>query len=341
MRRARLVLAFAVLSLSQGQAWSGGRPATEASARPGYLARLPDGRRLNFRCSGTGSPTVVFEGGYAATSLAWDGIRRRLPPTLRACAYDRSGYGFSDPGPMPRDGRAVALDLDQGLRAAGVKGPLILVGHSAGGLYVRLLGDRRPREIVGMVLVDPSVEFQDQRLAAVFGPGAGSLARQRDHAEQCRLAAVAGHLPAADGPLAACVPAAAPDQPSAVNTARRAEALRPSTWQAQVSELDTLWAQTSREIAAGRQSYGALPLIVLTADGTYAGVAERARPVIDDLWSRLHQEVAARSTHGRQQRVAHSSHMMMFDRPDAIVDAIAEIVRAWRMQPGRGQNAAG
>src|SRR5690606_11878578 len=81
-------------------------PADEASARPALLARLPDGRRLNFRCSGQGSPTVILEGGYGATSLAWGRVRAVIEKTNRVCTYDRAGLGFSDPGPLPRDGAA-------------------------------------------------------------------------------------------------------------------------------------------------------------------------------------------------------------------------------------------
>lgn len=302
----------------------------QAAAHPGQWVRLPNGRRLNFRCSGAGAPTVIFEGGFAATSLAWEGIRHALSAEMRACAYDRAGYGFSDPGPMPRDGNAVAGDLDQGLKNAGISGPFILVGHSAGGLYVRLFADRRRSDVVGMVLVDPSIEFQDQRFAAVFGPGAGSLAGQRDRAERCRLAATRGLLPSTDRTLSVCVSPSRSDQPASVTAARSAEASRPSTWETQESELDTLWTATSEAVWEGRSSYGAMPLIVLTADGTYSGVPDRARIAVQTLWTELHREIASRSSRGREQSVDHSSHMMMFDRPDAIIKAVRDVARTAR-----------
>ena len=139
-------LAFALLACAPPPA-----AAADASAGPGLLAKLPDGRKLNFRCTGAGAPTVLLEGGYSADSLSWGRAKAALAKSYRVCSYDRAGAGFSDPGPMPRDGAAIARDLDRGLAAARIPGPYILVGHSAGGLYVRLFSNRRPQDVVGMV----------------------------------------------------------------------------------------------------------------------------------------------------------------------------------------------
>ena len=305
-------------------------PANEASAHPGQLARLPDGRRLNFRCSGQGSPTVILEGGYAATSLAWTRVRTQVEKTNRVCTYDRAGFGFSDPGPLPRDGSAIARDLDRGLRAAKINGPFVLVGHSAGALYVRLLSNRRPLEIVGMVLVDPSVEHQDTRFAEAFGPGAGGVGSIRLKAATC-LEAAELKLRAPNEPqLKRCFAIPRPDQPAKVNATRLAESLRPTTWRTQISELDNLWPATSDQISAGRQSYGDLPIIVLSADGTYASA-----PRAQELWLQLHEELAARSTRGVHRIVANSSHMLMNDHPEAVIAAIAEVTASRMPRPSQ------
>ena len=303
-------------------------PASGAdAANPGFLARLPDQRVLNFRCQGAGAPTVLLESGYAASSLAWSKVQALLAPKYRVCAYDRAGYGLSDPGPEPRDGAAIALDLDQGLRAAGLEGPFIVVGHSAGGLYVRLFTNRRWRDVIGMVLVDPSVEYQDDRFAAVFGAGAGGVAALRDQAARCLEAARHGKLqpPPSNPALANCLPRTRPSDTAAASQRRLAEALRPATWITRISELDTLWTRTSDAVASGRKAYDSLPLIVLTADGTYAGAPDNIRPALLRLWIRLHQDLAARSSRGQEILIEGSSHLMMLDRPDAIAAAVEEV----------------
>lgn len=300
-------------------------PQDEVAAHPELLARLPDGRRMNFRCVGEGAPTVLLEGGYGATALGWGKIKETVGKAHRVCSYDRAGAGFSDPGPLPRDGAAIAADLDQALRAAGIGGPYVLVGHSAGALYMRLFSNLRPNEIVGMVLVDPSVEHQDQRFAAVFGPGAGGVEPLIQRASLCLEAAEARQLPSGDPEFEKCVPQPRADLSAAVNRARAAEALRASGWQAKISELETLWSATSDELDAGRRSYGDLPLIVLTADGTYSSAPEQYRPALAELWSQLHGELAARSTKGVNRQISGSSHMMMTDRPDVVAAAILEV----------------
>lgn len=275
------------------------------------FARLPDGRRLAFRCTGSGAPTVILEGGWAASSLGWTRVQRLVAPTNRVCSYDRAGLGASDPGPNPRDGTAIARDLDEGLRAARIAAPFVMVGHSAGGLYVRAFADRRPADVVGMVLVDPSVEYQDKRLSAVFGPGAGSTTGIRDRTALCLAAAKANELPSPDPKLIKC------------------DAATPvATWATEVAELDSLWGATSEEVAGGRSSYGALPLIVLTAGDTNATMPEPARRVADRVWAGLHQELAEHSTAGVRRTVMGTGHLIPKDRPDAVADAITEVVKA-------------
>ena len=311
-----VVVATVLAVLAGGGSVGRAQPAAGGGAMgSGLLVRLADGRRINLRCTGRGAPTVLLEGGFAATSLVWTRVQPALARARRVCSYDRAGYGLSDPGPMPRDGAAAARDLDETLRAARIEGPFVLVGHSAGALYMRLFSDLRPQEIAGMVLVDPSVEHQDKRLAAAFGPDAGSLAGARARAERCLSAAEQGRLPSSEPLLAACTPPAA------------------SAWRTQISELDSLWTTTSDEIDRGRKSYGALPMVILTADGGRPGAPE---PVLDPgrrYWASLHHELAARSSRGDARWVANTSHMMMKDRPDAIIEAVGEVIAAAGARP--------
>src|SRR5262249_22318519 len=78
----------------------------------------------------------------------------------RVCSYDRAGYGWSDEAPSPRSARAVAEDLEELLRMGGVRSPLVLVGHSLGGIYVRQFAALHLSDVSAMVLVDSSHEDQ-------------------------------------------------------------------------------------------------------------------------------------------------------------------------------------
>lgn len=112
-----------------------------------------DGRRMYLACRGSGSPTVVLESGLGETSAYWGWIVPTVAQDTRVCVYDRAGRGRSDEAPAPRDGVGVATDLRSLL--AHVPGPFVLVGHSSGAQYVRIFAERYPKEVAGVVLLDP------------------------------------------------------------------------------------------------------------------------------------------------------------------------------------------
>jgi pimeloyl-ACP methyl ester carboxylesterase len=181
----------------------------------------------------------------------------------------------------------------------------VLVGHSTGGLYARLFADRRLGDIAGMVLADPSVPYQEQRFAAAFGPGAGSTAGLRARHAKCLTSP----------------PEKAPSPPMD-------EAERLARCRNRISELDSLWSATSAQVGAQTRSKYDFPLIVLTADRGFSGRAAA-------YWFGLHDEAAASSTRGSNRLVANSSHMMMFDQPDAIRAAIDEVIAEGRKAKSR------
>lgn len=115
------------------------------------------GRRLRIVRAGpaTGGPLVVCEHGAFGCAADWavvqDGLTSR---GLRSLAYDRAGLGHSDAGPEPRDGRAINDDLEALLKTVGDPEPIVLVGHSMGGLMVRLFALERDLPLIGLVLVD-------------------------------------------------------------------------------------------------------------------------------------------------------------------------------------------
>lgn len=125
-------------------------------ARPGRLVPAA-GTRLNFYCSGQGSPTVVFDSGWGDWAPVWMLVQPRVSQWAQACSYDRAGAGFSDPGPMPRTSVQIAAELRSALHNAGIKPPYILVGNAFGGDNVRTFAAQYPAEVAGLVLVEADV----------------------------------------------------------------------------------------------------------------------------------------------------------------------------------------
>ena len=146
--------------------------ATQADRRnfppPGKLVDV-GGHRLHIQCAGAGRPTVVLETGALAMSALWGGVQPQVAVDTRVCSYDRAGLGWSEPGPEPRDALHIASELRSLLRNAGETPPYMLVGHSFGGLLVRVYTDQYPEDVVGVVLLDSSHPDQLARLRKVRG----------------------------------------------------------------------------------------------------------------------------------------------------------------------------
>jgi pimeloyl-ACP methyl ester carboxylesterase len=120
------------------------------------------GHELWITCEGTGSPAVVFDGGLGAGAASWSGIRPTIAASTRACAYDRAAIGQSPPRSdhHPVSVGVMADELSRLLVAARIDGPVVLVGHSYGGMIVRLVAGRHPDRVVGLVLVDAASEHE-------------------------------------------------------------------------------------------------------------------------------------------------------------------------------------
>ena len=121
------------------------------------------GRSLNISCSGTGAPPVIFESGGNGPGLMWEPLQAEVAKFTQACWYDRAGEGWSDLGPFPHTSVAIARDLHELLKRAGVHPPYVLAGWSFGGLNSRIYGGLYPKEIAGMVLIDSSHEDEPLR----------------------------------------------------------------------------------------------------------------------------------------------------------------------------------
>ena len=120
---------------------------------PGQLVDV-GGYRMHIYCMGEGSPTVILDSANMGTVSNWAWIQPEVARATRVCAYDRADAGWSDLSPQPNDTRQNAETLHTLLAKANVPGPYILVGHSFGGLYVRMYAEMDPADVIGMVFIE-------------------------------------------------------------------------------------------------------------------------------------------------------------------------------------------
>ena len=158
----RFTRAFALMIISSPSAVGAGIPPQERHVTVGT-------RRLFVSCSGdaAGAATVVLIAGGSFSTEVWNRIQDPLSRSARVCSFDRAGVGRSDPSPRPQTAEEIVADVYVLLRQAREEPPYVLVGHSVGGIYVRMFAARYPDSIGALVLVDSAHEEQIWRLAAI------------------------------------------------------------------------------------------------------------------------------------------------------------------------------
>ena len=260
-----------------------------------------------------------------AVTADWARVQPALERTTQVVSYDRAGQGFSDPGPLPRKPARTAADLKAALVEDGIGPPYVLVGLSMGSFEVRHFAHQCPSEVVGMVLVDPSFDNMAKRLLEATPSDQGWIASQFAHLNRCEAAAKAGDLRLGTAAYAACVFQPQADLTDALNTAYYDMSLRASYWRSLASEFST----AARDRADW--SLDDMPLIVLSA-------GNRERPplppeeaeAIRQVYADAHAQLAALSSRGAFRVVPDSKHAIQWDRPQAVIVAVLEVIATAR-----------
>jgi len=120
--------------------------------------------RIETKIEGMGNPPVILESGFTGGLFPWGPVQTAVAKQTLVLSYERAGLGSSDPGPNPRSAEQIARELQALLKAKAIMPPYILVGHSAGGLFVRVFAHLYPKEIAGLVLLDPATERDYERI---------------------------------------------------------------------------------------------------------------------------------------------------------------------------------
>ena len=138
---------------------------------PGSVLVNASGERFETAEIIKAEPIVVFESGLAGYKEAWREVFMDISTTNTVFAYNRPGIGRSAATMKPRGGAEIVADLRALLSSRNLQPPYILVGHSAGGLYMQLYARTYPSEVAGLVLVDPTHPTQFEGAGALENRG--------------------------------------------------------------------------------------------------------------------------------------------------------------------------
>lgn len=259
----------------------------------GGTVLVPVGRhKLAATVTGAGSPAVVIEPSFGGCAADWQEIAEALAHETTVVTYDRAPYGASSAALDKRTPHDIAADLDGLLRELGVTGPVVLVGHSAGGIYGRAFAAKHLDRMAGMVLVESSHEGQ----RPVLDPLRPRSVRLR---------------------VALTIPSIIRESVESRRGGDRRSIIR--EW------------RTFNQVTAGRPllppgGLGTRPLVVLTCARGNPAVPE---PVYW-AWHGLHRELAGLSANSRHVVSASPDHYLNFGDPELVIAAVRDVVRSAR-----------
>ena len=301
---------------------------------PGRLVDV-GGYRLHLNCSGSGAPPVIFDAALGGSSISWSLVQPAISKLSHTCSYDRAGFGWSDPGPMPRTAGRIADELRVLLDRADIRPPFVLVGHSFGGLVMRIFAARYRLDVAGLVLVDPAhpedwvkpapkEQIKIDRGVRLCRHGA--IAARYGVARFVSGLAALGALSLARGIVAMVsrrelaredegILAPVTRLPLEVRRPLRHFWSRETFFQALGSQIESICTSAAETLEAGANGYGDLPLVTISSSDP------------GDYRLRQQEALARLSTRGRHVVASNSGHWVPLDQPEVVIEEITRMLK--------------
>ncbi|WP_329272459.1 alpha/beta fold hydrolase [Streptomyces sp. NBC_01451] len=287
-------------------------------------ALTPRRRRL-FGRKAPAPVTVVFSHGYCLSQDSWHFQRAALRGVVRSVYWDQRSHGRSGRGVAQHEGVALSIDqLGQDLKAvldaAVPEGPIVLVGHSMGGMTVMAFADQYPDVVRERVVAVAFVGTSSGRLGEVnFGlPVAGvnavrrvlpgvlkALGQQAEWVERGRRVTTdlfAGIIKRYSFSSRDVDPA----------VARFAERMIESTPIDVVAEFYPAFTEHDKTEALGH--FKDLPVLVLAGVGDLVTPSEHSEAIADLL------------PDAELVLVPDAGHLVMLEHPEAVTDRLADLL---------------
>ncbi len=279
------------------------------------------GYRLYAHIEGSGQPTIVLDNGLGATSVLWEALIPHISDMGTVIAYDLANYGWSDLSPpnLPRTSQQIVKELHALLQSAQLEPPYLLVGNSFGGINCLLYAYQHPDEVLGMVMVDPSVpELFDKPIRGVPSPEATArLASTFEVLARIKLMYVLGPL------FWRTIVPNPGNLPSLARQAHTQFIRQPKLYKAWKEEARHGYVSFQFVKRAG-DSVGDIPMIVLSAGALWE--SRFVPQELKDAMKPARDQLAQRSTRGEHRMISGASHAMQVDNPDAVARAIQDVV---------------
>jgi pimeloyl-ACP methyl ester carboxylesterase len=276
---------------------------------------------LHIQCLGesqNGEPTIVIDAGSGSVGLMWTLVQSEVARSARVCTYDRAGLGWSETSIEPRAASAIVEELHTLLVNAKVEGPYVLVGHSLGGIFVRLYQNKYPDEVSGLILVDSADGELDKYMS-----GTNYMQTMHQFIGVSRTLSQTGLIKVYTGATALFSGPHSGYEALPEHVTQMIQAMDVKTTEggaAEVAALPAIW----EESRSRKTHLGNLPLTVIVhgyCDSCSKDELELEKE--EKGWLELQKHLASLSTNGRLiQADPETGHNIQIDQPQIIVDAI-------------------
>jgi pimeloyl-ACP methyl ester carboxylesterase len=332
-RRARRVTTYFVLGLGAflgafmvaGTAWNviAHDRFVAAHPAPGQLYEVK-GYKMHLWCMGAGSPTILIDAGLGGNSGNWQRVQPELAKMTRVCSYDRAGLGWSEPQPGPRDSDHIVQQLHDLVETAHIPGPMVLMGHSGAGFFMRGYATKYPQDVVGMIMVDvgtPRIQLRGSKelqaegfkvpwvkigaLDALINMGVLRLAGKCTHIDEKHNWGIGAVQPEME-----CFPPIGTD----------------------IKELQAVAPDGEETWQTGPYTF---PILIFSETWSDPAMmphykSEKLNQEAMQVWNDLQEELKRLSPDSRRIMVANTGHMIMVQRPEVLLKEIPPFIERIR-----------
>ena len=314
-----------------------------ARPKPPGSTTFAEGKRFYYTLKGEGDPTVVIEAGLGTASPEWWAIQDELAKTTRILTYDRGGYGWSEYVVGPRTSRQIAVELKGLLDTLEIDAPIILIGHSQGGLYVNHFCRLFPDAVAGVVLLDPmspdDTRFRQELIPRIY---------ERSGVDKSRLLKLQSWL-SGFGFTRLMRRTAMKSPPFSQYRSLPKETvdilwhhqLLPKTPQTALNEYAQAHDPRNNVELRNPNSFPPVPLRVLTHSSDTmresivrnGGLTRDEASRVEDLWQELIRSSCNLSQRSKLILADHAGHAIHLEQPDLVLSAVREVLEEVRRLP--------
>lgn len=250
---------------------------------------------------GDGKVNVIFDSGMGDDLSVWSKVIEEVSTFSRVITYDRAGLGWSEESQKTRDSKTIVDELHTILERKKVTGPIILVGHSFGGINMQLYALTYPNDISALVLVDSAHDAQLNKM-----PQTGLF---KKYLFKLGMWAAPFGLPRLY-----------------LSQSEPEERAKKSTTKHQYTSLDeaSYFPKSLNQLNVLNPNYGDLPLVVIARNQPASEIDNKNTK--NHIWAEMQASLASRSTNSKLIFTRERQHSIHKAQPEIVIEEIQTLI---------------